>query len=227
MSVASADAGSSPSPVDLGAWRRDGWVRADRVVAEARLASLRPVVQRLAGMRVRPERLSGVHNPYGLHAGCQDAWHFLALAESGEALDVVEAVLGPDLVLWDSSLGGQTVSAEEARWWPVDPLAGALALVDLEDGSLTLVDVTRLESAVAHLPAARDPLYVIRYMPATSRFDRSPELAANRRAAAERPLINYANRPIWLVRGRDRAGNDFATGFSPPAPRWGAGAAAA
>ena len=36
----------------------------------------------------------------------------------------------------------------------------------------------------------------------------------------EQPLINYATRPLWLVRGEDRAGNDFVTGFAPPVPRW-------
>jgi hypothetical protein len=38
----------------------------------------------------------------------------------------------------------------------------------------------------------------------------------------ERPLVNYTHRPIWLVRGEDRAGSDFATGFAPLAPAWAA-----
>jgi hypothetical protein len=66
------------------------------------------------------------------------------------------------------------------------------------------------------------PLYAIRYMPATSRFERDPLAPANWIAMEEQPLINFVTRPLWLVRGDDRAGNDFATGFSPVVPRWAA-----
>jgi hypothetical protein len=65
-----------------------------------------------------------------------------------------------------------------------------------------------------------EPVYVIRYMPATSTFLRDGRALANWIAMEEQPLINHAARPLWLVRGEDRAGNDFVTGFSPPVPRW-------
>ena len=57
-------------------------------------------------------------------------------------------------------------------------------------------------------------------MPATSHFNRDPAFPANRRAAEARPLVNYAIRPIWLLRGADHANNDFVTGFMVPAARW-------
>ena len=48
----------------------------------------------------------------------------------------------------------------------------------------------------------------IRYMPATSLFDRSiPPIRI-----ARNQVIDFSQRPIWLVRGQDRAGNDFAVG---------------
>ena len=34
-------------------------------------------------------------------------------------------------------------------------------------------------------------------------------------AAKESPLMNYIERPLWLVRGEDRVGNDFSTGHGP------------
>ena len=52
--------------------------------------------------------------------------------------------------------------------------------------------------------------YAIRYMPATSLFDRS--LSPTR--IARNQVLDYANRPIWLVRGEDRAGNDFSAGMA-------------
>jgi hypothetical protein len=57
----------------------------------------------------------------------------------------------------------------------------------------------------------------MRYMPASSHFDRAmyaPTTTANGLT------VDYTNRPIWLVRGVDRTGkNDFSVGkaSSPPA----------
>jgi len=59
-------------------------------------------------------------------------------------------------------------------------------------------------------------------MSAASRFDRNPRANANWIAMEEQPLINFATRPLWLVSGEDRAGNDFTTGFAPAVPRWAA-----
>ena len=54
----------------------------------------------------------------------------------------------------------------------------------------------------------------IRYMPATSLYDRSIKMKGG--AAALRQ--DMSRRPIYLVRGRDRAGNDFETGQDRPFP---------
>ena len=43
-------------------------------------------------------------------------------------------------------------------------------------------------------------------------FISDPELPANKLAPAH---VNYTQRPLWLVRGVDRAGNDFTTGHGP------------
>ena len=69
-------------------------------------------------------------------------------------------------------------------------------------------------------PAEPGLHYVIRYMPATSRYNRDPRYTPNRIAMEERPLVNYLNRPLWLVRGEDRAGSDFSAGFAQVAPGW-------
>ena len=51
----------------------------------------------------------------------------------------------------------------------------------------------------------------IRYMPATSLFDRG----LMDRSAISGYTIDFANRPIWLLRGQDRTGrNDFRRGHS-------------
>jgi len=48
----------------------------------------------------------------------------------------------------------------------------------------------------------------VRYMPATSLFARDRDWKRTQAGVS----FNLSQRPIWLVRGRDRAGNDFALG---------------
>jgi hypothetical protein len=57
---------------------------------------------------------------------------------------------------------------------------------------------------------------------ATSLYNRDPLFPPNRIAMEERPLVNYLDRPLWLVRDEDRAGNDYAAGFQMQAPGWAA-----
>ena len=186
---------------------------------EALLAPLRAVAAGLAPNPPRQDFLSGVHNPFGQHALVSHAWKFLDLAESAALLDLVEAALGPDIVLWDSELhlAPPALDPEEGRWWPVEPLAGAIARIALETGAVAIADIRR---AGPTAPGHDGAQLVLRYMPASSRFNRDPRFPPNRLAAEARPLVNYAKRPLWLVRGEDRGGNDFVTGFMMPAARW-------
>lgn len=196
---------------------------------ERRIAALGPAVRELADRHPRAERLSGIHNPWGQAATLTNAWRFLDLCEDAAVVDTVARLVGPDVVLWDSQVHRQAAeylrfvaAGREGRYWPVLPLAGAIVLVaPLRPArGLVGVDVNTIACADLSCVEAGEPLYVIRYMAASSRFDRDPRSPANRTAMEEQPLINYATRPLWLVRGEDRAGNDFVTGFAPPVPRW-------
>ncbi|MFL9826036.1 resolvase [Rhodoplanes sp. SY1] len=202
-------------------WRDAGWAAAPPL-PEHLLAPVRAAATRALAERPWPELLCGVHNPFGRHVCVADAWSFLDIGESAAVLNAVEAVLGPDLVLWDSEIlsGAAALDRDEAAWWPVEPLAGALVLLTLADGAMRLVDITRLASAAPAAPLASGPILALRYMPATSRYVRDPRAPQNQCGAERRVLVNLATRPLWLVRGRDHAGNDFATGFALPAAQW-------
>jgi hypothetical protein len=203
-------------------YRQRGWVAPAMALPEELVAPAREIARALAWQQPWPEMLSGIHNPFGHHSCMADAWKFLDIAESATLLDLVEDTLGPDIVLWDSELYFEldALSAEEAEFWPVEPLAGTIASVSSERGILVLIDITRLKDLRAELLAADGPHYVLRYMPATSHYNRDSRFRPNRRATEARPLVNYMKRPIWLVRGEDRGNNDFATGFSMPAAQW-------
>ncbi|MDE0284517.1 MAG: hypothetical protein OXI88_20805 [Gammaproteobacteria bacterium] len=78
-----------------------------------------------------------------------------------------------------------------------------------------------LDYRIEGIESPEQPLeYVIRYFPATSRYLRDPAATVHRQLTEQYPLLNYAQMPLWLVQGEDRAGNDFVTGFQPKAGRW-------
>lgn len=186
--------------------------------------------------RLHPAMLSGVHNPWGYAGQLLDSWSVLDLCESPAILDPVEALIGPDIVLWDSALMLPQARASDLRrladepsFWPVAPLVGALVLLDLVHSgnspatAVLMCDVHDVVTCTPWLTLAlgiEHPWLCIRYMPATSHFNRDPSFAPNRASAAREPLINYTNRPIWLVRGDDHAGSDFVTGFNATTPSW-------
>lgn len=134
------------------------------------------------------------------------------------------------------------LSSDAARF-PVEPMGGATVLVafaeqaraalsvDLGSTQLPLGSgvVCALEARVAYRvcgldrtgPPGLPSVYVARYFPGTARYLRDPALAVHRDLTERYPLLNYARLPLWLVRGEDRAENDFVTGFGVRVAYWG------
>lgn len=173
--------------------------------------------------------LSGIHNPWGVASGFTDPWRFLEACEDPSVIKAVSDVLGPDIILWDSELFpdisgyGELASLDaEGRYWPVEPLAGAVAIVAPED-PIRLLACARHDRIAASISATENrtgPVLVIRYMPAASHFVRDASHPAHRRCMEEQVLINYANRPLWLVSGENGGNSDLVTGFAPAVPTW-------
>jgi ectoine hydroxylase-related dioxygenase (phytanoyl-CoA dioxygenase family) len=80
--------------------------------------------------------------------------------------------------------------------------------VELEPGQFSLHDAMVVHGSNANRSGRRRCGYAMRFMPATSHFDRS--LPPTR--IAHNQVLDFSQRPIWLVRGEDRAGNDFSPG---------------
>lgn len=189
------------------------------------------IVERMAS--VRQERLSGIHNPWGHSISLTDPWSFLDLCESDLVLDAARQIIGPDILLWDSELfieasryGEFLSQGREGRYWPVVPLAGAVVLVAVARDK-PVAEAVALDDICPDILAkfdAAEPLYVVRLMPATSRFERDASHPANRACMEEQVLVNYSNRPLWLLSGTDRANNDLVSGFAPSVPVWASGA---
>lgn len=182
---------------------------------------------------IRQERLSGIHNPWGHVIGLTDPWSFLDLCESEVVINTAQKAIGADVILWDSELFVEASSyaeflrqGREGRYWPVSPLAGAIVLLPVgrENPQAKAISLGEMRPEALDGFDAAEPLYVIRLIPATSRFERDANHPANRACMEEQVLVNYSNRPLWLLCGTDRADNDLVSGFAPAVPVWASGA---
>lgn len=249
---------------EMHTYRQDGLVRPDLTFARAELKALRAVLDATLAATTgqRPESIVCPHiaSMNDLPAGLAEEW--LAICTMPRILDLVEQVLGPDIVLWGSQIfckpAGTGLAVpwhQDGHFWPIRPLAtcsvwiaiddvtlenGAMqyipgsqrerrlfqhvsddskdsalnatlapdvvdlskaAVDDLKAGALSLHDVFLIHGSEPNRSDKRRAAFVIRYMPATSHFDRS-------KAKVGSVHVNtmLAERQIFLVRGEDWTG---------------------
>ncbi len=83
--------------------------------------------------------------------------------------------------------------------------------LELQPGQMSLHDVFMIHGAKANLSGQRRTGVALRYMPASSLFDRSLNPADGQSGLN----ISFATRPLWLLKGEDKTGkNDFAVGHA-------------
>lgn len=81
--------------------------------------------------------------------------------------------------------------------------------LELDPGQMSMHDVFMIHGAAANRSPRRRAGVALRYMPATSLFDRSLRPHDGKTGVP----VQFATRPLWLVRGVDRTGkNDFKIG---------------
>lgn len=258
---------------EIARFHDDGLVIPDYRIPEDLLGRMRAEVDDLIARHpdVRPELLSGAHNPWGQSAKIVGSWAWLEFCRFPEIVDMVEQLIGPDIILWGSQLfckpAGHGMAVpwhQDGQYWPIDPLATVTVRIAIEDslpengcmrylpgshrsrdvvehelveatnvavkqriagldervakddvlhaGQISIHDVYLIHGSSENRSNKRRSDYAIRYMPATSRYVRDPSHPANAYAAEKSQLMNYTQRPLWLLRGVDRAGNDFSAG---------------
>jgi ectoine hydroxylase-related dioxygenase (phytanoyl-CoA dioxygenase family) len=81
--------------------------------------------------------------------------------------------------------------------------------IELQPGQMSMHDVYMIHGAKSNTSAQRRTGVALRYMPATSHFDRSLNPVNGQSGVP----VSFASRPLWLLRGRDVCGkNDYTTG---------------
>jgi hypothetical protein len=81
--------------------------------------------------------------------------------------------------------------------------------LELQPGQMSLHDVYMIHGAAANRSAQRRTGVALRYMPSTSLFDRKLRPVHGQSGVP----VDFAQRPLWLVRGVDRhGGNDLRVG---------------
>jgi ectoine hydroxylase-related dioxygenase (phytanoyl-CoA dioxygenase family) len=215
---------------------------------------------------VRPEKLISAHVDKTTNEGVKGSSTFLQFAGYKEILDMVEDLIGSDIILWGCHMfcktsgdGLEVPWHQDGHYWPIRPLATCTAWVALdfstpengamryipashkshthythytdnsnrlvlnqalmpgqideslakpvilEPGQISLHDVYLVHGSPANRSNQRRAGLAIRYMPATSYFDRE--------IPATDQIADFSTRPIWLLRGSDRSGkNDFQIG---------------
>ena len=256
---------------EIETYRRSGQVTpAWRVPADL-LGRMRASLDRLIAARpeLRPDFIALPHVPWRGADGAAIAREFFEYCTNPDFLDVVERVIGPDIILWAStvfckpaSIGLEVPWHQDGQYWPIRPRATVTMWIALDDstpengcmrvipgshrmgdfahdlseredlvlnnvlndpridlasaydvaleaGQFSLHDIDLVHGSQPNRSAKRRAGFAIRYMPATSHFDRTLKMGSGSNTAP----VEFKNRPIWLVRGVDRRGdNDFRVG---------------
>jgi Phytanoyl-CoA dioxygenase (PhyH) len=83
--------------------------------------------------------------------------------------------------------------------------------IELQPGQMSLHDIYMIHGAAANKSNKRRTGIALRYMPATSLFDRRLKPVDGKTGVS----VNFAERPIWLLKGIDKTGlNDFVVGHA-------------
>lgn len=235
-------------------WSRAGlWLQSANMPAPSR-AALQSTLSDRAGLSY--VRRHALHNPWAWSAREPDCWDCLAVCESAAVLEPLRRVLGENIVLFESRVGASLASPgssselyREGDVWPVQPLAGATALLvfeqqwfhyipgshrkpgegdttpqrlKLQPGDLLFYHPALLQSSET-VPAQGSALvsdYRMQYFPSDALFIRDAVHPAHRIIAERWPLLNYRHYPLWLASGADLAGNNYAVGYGIQPGSW-------
>ncbi|MDI9335870.1 MAG: phytanoyl-CoA dioxygenase family protein [Gammaproteobacteria bacterium] len=262
----------SLSKLEIDSYRSEGFLIPNWRLPASMLLKMQQALAYLLdkNQHIRPEKLVSAHIAKNNQEGTQGHTAFLELARYEPIVDLVEQLIGPDIILWGCHVfckpgenGYETPWHQDGHYWPIRPLATTTVWVALEDsklyngclkvipkshipktlyphlhedrqdlaltqkiaddtfdpatekalelsaGEMSIHDIYMIHGAQANNSGVRRTGVALRYMPGTSVFERDSYTLGGQTGVP----INFATRPIWLLRGKDQTGkNDFNIG---------------
>lgn len=130
---------------EVARYRRDGQLTPAWHLTAERLAAMRASLTRLLEARpaLRPDFIALPHVPWEGPGGVDIAREFFDYVSDPALLDVVEQIIGPDIVLWASALfckpattGLEVPWHQDGQYWPIRPRATVTVWIALDDVSV-------------------------------------------------------------------------------------------
>lgn len=130
------------SAEEVARYHRDGQLTPAWRLSPSRLEALRAAVLRLLAARadVRPGFIALPHVPWDDAEGSALAREFFEFFSDPQLLDVVEQIIGPDIILWASALfckpaatGLEVPWHQDGQYWPIRPRATVTVWIALDD----------------------------------------------------------------------------------------------
>ena len=140
---------ASLSTAQIDQYHQQGYLIPPLRLAVERINSLRDTLDQLIrdNPGIRPEKLVSAHavgrNGGKNDEGVQGSKAFLDLAMEPQILDLVEQLIGPDIILWGCHVfckpagdGHETPWHQDGHYWPMRPLATCTVWVALDESTV-------------------------------------------------------------------------------------------
>jgi hypothetical protein len=134
------------SPSEIATYREEGLVIPEYRLARDCFAELREDCENVirSNPEIRPEKLISAHlekHP-GREEGLRGGGRILRYATHPDILDLVEQLIGPDIILWGSALfakppgeGMEVPWHQDGHYWPIRPLAAITVWIAIDDSN--------------------------------------------------------------------------------------------
>jgi len=157
---------------EIARYHEEGFVIPKQVVSKDKIDALCAHLERLieANPGVPPERLVSIHIEGKNAEGITGSSAFFDLARDPVLLDAVEAVIGPDIILWGCQAfckpprtGMEVPFHQDGHYWPIRPLATCTVWVALdpstrENGCLRVIPRSHSNPILPHYVEDRKDL---------------------------------------------------------------------
>lgn len=152
---------------EINTYKNDGLVIPDYRLGDEMLGELKGIVENIVSENpdIRPEDLNNIHLPKRATNGGSviGSERLLEFAANPDILDMLEPLIGPDIIFWSSHLfckpGGDGMAVpwhQDGHYWPIKPLAACTVWIAIDDslpenGCMRYVPGTHKDGMLPHI----------------------------------------------------------------------------